>query len=125
MTNHDIDIHKHLAERKQIADVWGTGDVQSVRPDLTDDQAWEVLQKVERNHDANFGINWEVLECQADALYPEPEQTTFEVTVAVRTTETYRVEAANAQAARARWEDGERIRTVQTADGEVLAVTEV
>jgi len=56
-----IDIHAVLAEKRQIADVWGIQDVQSVRPDLDDDQAWEVLQRVRRQYDAATGINWDVL----------------------------------------------------------------
>lgn len=47
---------------------WSTEDVQSVRPDLTDEQAATVLDYVLDNHDANEGINWGVLECAADYL---------------------------------------------------------
>ena len=43
-----IDVHVLLAPRRQIASIWSIEDVQEVRPDLTDDQAWEVLQQVER-----------------------------------------------------------------------------
>jgi hypothetical protein len=64
-----IDVHALLAERRQIAGIWHIEDVQSVRPDLTDDQAWQVLQAVRRNHDASLGINWDVLECNADILF--------------------------------------------------------
>jgi hypothetical protein len=74
---HDIDIHALLAERKQIAVVWCTEDVQEVRPDLTDDQAWEVLQNVRRNHDATSGVTWETLEIVAQMLFgdaPEPNE---------------------------------------------------
>jgi hypothetical protein len=44
----EIDVHVLLAPRRQIASIWSIEDVQEVRPDLTDDQAWEVLQQVER-----------------------------------------------------------------------------
>ena len=64
-----IDVHALLAPRRQIASIWSIGDVQEVRPDLTDDQAWEVLQQVERAHDATIGINWDVLSCHADMLH--------------------------------------------------------
>jgi hypothetical protein len=67
-TDH-IDIHALLAERRQIAAVWGTEDVQEVRPDLTDDQAWEVLQVVECRRDAEIGINWLTLELVAEELF--------------------------------------------------------
>jgi hypothetical protein len=51
---------------------WQIEDVQSVRPDLSDDEANEVLGSLEDNHDANVGINWEVIEYAADNLFPEP-----------------------------------------------------
>jgi hypothetical protein len=65
----DIDIHALLAERRQIADIWSIEDVQEVRPDLTDDQAWEVLQRAERKCDAEFGITWTTLEIIAEDLF--------------------------------------------------------
>jgi hypothetical protein len=55
-----------------IAIKWQVEDVQSVRPDLSDDEAYEVLEYLEDNHDANIGINWEVIEYAADNLFPEP-----------------------------------------------------
>jgi len=67
-----IDIHSILAERREIAIVWDITDVQEVRPDLTDDQAWEVLQQVESKQDANIGVTWETLECVAEDLFGFP-----------------------------------------------------
>jgi hypothetical protein len=64
-----IDIHARLAGLRQIASIWCIEDVQSVRPGLTDDQAWEVLQAARRNHDATIGINWDVLEFHAADLF--------------------------------------------------------
>jgi hypothetical protein len=58
----NIDIHELLAERKLIAALWGIEDVQEVRPDLNDEQAWQVLQYVDRNKDAELGISWLTLE---------------------------------------------------------------
>lgn len=69
------DVHDELADRKAIAAVWDCSDVLSVRPDLTDEQAWEVLRAVESFHDADVGISWEVLKVHADRLFgdePEP-----------------------------------------------------
>jgi hypothetical protein len=71
------DIHSELAERKAIASIWDYSDVLTVRPDLTDEQAWEVLQAAKRHHDANIGINWEVLEFHAQFLFGDaPESAT-------------------------------------------------
>jgi hypothetical protein len=68
------DIHKLLAERNQIAVIWDIEDVQILRPDLNDEQAWQVLESIERNHDAGIGINWDVFEAEAEHLFPEPDQ---------------------------------------------------
>jgi hypothetical protein len=65
--NHTI--HQQLAKQRQIADIWGIEDVQSVRPDLSDEQAWDVLQAVLRYRDAGIGINWEVIESHAEQLF--------------------------------------------------------
>ena len=53
----------------QIMSTWSIEDVQSVRPDLSDDQAMEVLGAVEGNFDANQGINWFKLEYHAEDLF--------------------------------------------------------
>jgi hypothetical protein len=69
------DIDALLAERRQIAAIWSVEDVQQVRPDLTEDQCWEVLRQVDRRHDAEVGINWIVLECHADDLFGSAPET--------------------------------------------------
>jgi len=65
----DIDIHAVLAERSQIGLIWSIEDVQEVRPDLSDDQAWDVLQLVRKRHDATLGVTWETLEYSAQCLF--------------------------------------------------------
>jgi hypothetical protein len=71
----DIDIHELLAENRQIAHIWGIDDAQEVRPDLDDDQAWQVLQDIERHLDSQYGITWDTLKIMADELYgPKPER---------------------------------------------------
>jgi len=57
-----------------LADDWHIEDVQSVRADLDDDQAHEVLEAVADNFDANVGINWDVLEFWANELFPEEDE---------------------------------------------------
>lgn len=52
-----------------ISVIWHIEDVQSVRPALTAAEAYEVLTLAEQNHDANIGINWDVLREIADILY--------------------------------------------------------
>jgi len=68
-TNHDIDIDALLADRGQIALIWSIKDVQEGRPDLTDEQAWEVLQQVKNDHDATLGVTWDTLEWAARDLF--------------------------------------------------------
>jgi len=63
---------EQLLSGDAIASIWTVDDVYSVAEDreygeVTEQQAKEVLQSVERNHDANYGINWDTL---ADTLYP-------------------------------------------------------
>jgi hypothetical protein len=55
-----------------IAINWYISDVKQVRPDLTNDQAQAVLQCIRDNHDANEGVNWDVIEHTAQDMYPTP-----------------------------------------------------
>jgi len=64
-----VDIEAILAKRDQIAVIWSVEDVQEIRPDLTLEQAWEVLQRTSSKHDANVGITWETLDHQAQSLF--------------------------------------------------------
>ena len=72
-----LNIPELLTARRQIADIWSVEDVQSVRPDLTEDQAWDVLQNVDHYKDAERGINWLTLEMAAEQLFgyaPETDE---------------------------------------------------
>ncbi|MBC8739737.1 hypothetical protein F6X40_23780 [Paraburkholderia sp. UCT31] len=55
---------------QQIAVTWSIGDVLSVRADLTDDEAFDVLHIALREHDATTGITYDVLQSHADYAYP-------------------------------------------------------
>jgi hypothetical protein len=71
----DIDIHELLAQNRCIAHIWGTEDVREVRPDLNDEQAWQVLQAIERRLDSQHGIHWDSIESVAEELYgPKADQ---------------------------------------------------
>lgn len=67
----DIDSYvlRLLAKHRKIAAIWCIEDVKAIRPDLTEDQAWEILQQVESSHDAENGISWTTLETIADDLF--------------------------------------------------------
>jgi hypothetical protein len=75
-TDEPVDINRHVREllvkHRSIAAIWCTDDVRGVRPHLTEEQAWEVLQQVDDHHDAEWGINWTTLETTADDLCPKP-----------------------------------------------------
>lgn len=67
-------MHLHFAEQRQIAIVWGIDDVLTVRPDLSDTEAWQVLLAAKASHDARFGINSDVVKVTAETVYgPPPE----------------------------------------------------
>jgi len=71
-----VDIHKLLEQRRQVAIIWSIEDVQSVRPDLNEDQAWEVLLECERKHDCEYGFTWTLIEYMVDALFPKRDKST-------------------------------------------------
>jgi hypothetical protein len=66
-------VHDLLAKHQQIAAIWSLEDVNGIRPDLTDDQAWEVLEQVRDIHDAEWGITYTTLETVAGDLFPESD----------------------------------------------------
>ncbi len=68
-----IDIDELLAERRQVAVTWCVDDVLSVRPDLTEGQAWDVLVRCLNRHDCEFGFTWNYIEDVAFDLYPTAE----------------------------------------------------
>jgi hypothetical protein len=74
----DIDhyVHRLLADHRKIAVIWCVEDVKRLRPDLTGEQAFEVLGQVRCKHDADLGISWTTLEIVADDLFPEPYEST-------------------------------------------------
>ena len=62
------------AETGTIVDEWDVDDVFKQRPDLTEDQAIEVLALIADNFHANIGINWDVIDSAAEHLYPEEDE---------------------------------------------------
>jgi len=58
-----------------IVDRWDADDIQSVAENmdarLTETQILEVMELIVRSHDANYGINWDVIGSAIDALYPD------------------------------------------------------
>ncbi len=63
-----------MCQSETIEISWGYEDVLEVAPHLNKEQAINVLHYAKRKHDANEGINWTVLECFADILYPQDKE---------------------------------------------------
>ena len=55
----------------KISITWNIDDVLSVRPHLTKVRASYILEALKQNHDANVGINWDVIKVISDILFPE------------------------------------------------------
>lgn len=67
---HDLDITEHLAESRRIGLIYSTEDVKQVRPDLNDDQAWDVLQQFEAACEDCPDPLFETMQQLADTAYP-------------------------------------------------------
>jgi len=63
-----------LGDPDEITVKWHVDDVLSVRPDLTKEQAREVLYEIDHNHDACVGINWDVIDITASKMFPEQDE---------------------------------------------------
>jgi hypothetical protein len=55
----------------KLVDEWSVEDVQQQRPDLTWEQASNVLGSIASNYDSEIGMNWAVIDCAAQIEYPE------------------------------------------------------
>ncbi len=69
--NVEIDLDDVLADRNQIAIIWDIDDVKAIRPDLTDEQAWEVLSTAKKWHDRDYGVTLGSLESIANHFFGE------------------------------------------------------
>ncbi len=67
-------LSRRLAREGMIAIFWSIEDVQEVRPDLTAEQAFEVLKQCEAEHDALVGLSWDIIEIHAENLFPKTEE---------------------------------------------------
>jgi len=58
-------------EDDEIAIIWSVEDVMQECNWLSKDEALDVLHDLKHNHDANIGINWEVVYHKAQCMYPD------------------------------------------------------
>lgn len=59
-----------LSVENSVSIIWTVDDVMYEREDLSESQAREVLKAVKRNHDAEIGVNWDVIRTHADEMFP-------------------------------------------------------
>ena len=64
-----VNIHELLQANRQIAHIWGVEDVLQVRPDLSAEQAWEVLKTCAWQLDSTHGLCWYDIKCVAENLF--------------------------------------------------------
>jgi hypothetical protein len=71
----DIEKHQEIVKDPDVISLhWSTEDVQSVRPDLSDKQARQVLSYVQDKYDADVGVSWMTIEVAADLLFGEEKE---------------------------------------------------
>ena len=75
---HITKLRKLLQAQGYICSLWHITDVKEVRPDLTDAQCMQVLERCQNSHDACAGINWDVIEIHADDMFPEEQPSNTE-----------------------------------------------
>jgi hypothetical protein len=66
----DVDIDELLADHQAIAIIWDIQHVKAQRPDLGDEQAWEILQECQRCHHLLNDPMLETIRQVAENLYP-------------------------------------------------------
>ena len=67
----DVDIGELLAEHQAIGIIWDIEHVKDQRPDLSDEQAWEVLQECQRSWERLNDPMLETIRQVADNLFPQ------------------------------------------------------
>ena len=65
---------KPAVEERVVGILWSVPDIVERRPDLTDDQAWEVLKKIEDQANCENGITWDTIFDMTEELFPEPQE---------------------------------------------------
>lgn len=63
--------HNAIDDPDCIAIQWSIDDVKHICPKVTDQQARDVLQFMKTNHNAEIGINWDVIDSAIDEVLPD------------------------------------------------------
>ena len=59
---------------EQISIIWEVTDVLTQNALLTREEAMDVLEYIDNNHDANIGVTWEVIQYAIEYQYPEKDK---------------------------------------------------
>ena len=59
---------------EQISIIWQVTDVLTQNALLTREEAMDVLEYIDNNHDANIGVTWEVIQYAIEYRYPEKDK---------------------------------------------------
>ena len=81
----EIDIHELLHENRMIGHFYCIDDVLNLRPDLSFDQAWQILQTMEKSValTPESGLSWDGIRNTADSLFPSTTAYEGKVTVSI------------------------------------------
>lgn len=60
-----------FTSRGEVPFIWSIHDVRRVRPDLSDNEAFTVLEALQLGHDSNYGVTWDTISYAADTLFGE------------------------------------------------------
>ncbi len=63
-----------MSNKDQIEIIWHIDDVKEVAPEVTDDEAREVLRLVNKEHDAEIGVSWDTLRYWASYVIGERKE---------------------------------------------------
>jgi len=59
---------------EQISIIWEVTDVLTQNALLTREEAMDVLEYIDNNHDANIGVTWEIIQYAIEYRYPEKDK---------------------------------------------------
>lgn len=65
----EVDLDELLQQNRIIGHLWTINDVREVRPQLTEEQAWEVLRESQDSLAVDERLNWNHIEKVADDLF--------------------------------------------------------
>jgi hypothetical protein len=83
----ELDLHELLRENRMIGHFYTVDDVRHLRPHLSDEEAWQVLQAIDKSVTIapEYGMSWDGIRDTADSLFPSDRAFVAKVTVSIET----------------------------------------